>query len=76
MSGRRLPYSGAHGDSRLVPGPGAARRRPPVVGDEVVVLVLDLGVADRLTIFHTEAPIDDVARRDKAMAALESLRRS
>ncbi|GAA3854506.1 hypothetical protein GCM10022275_01240 [Tessaracoccus defluvii] len=40
------------------------------------MLVLDLGVADRLTIFHTEAPIDDVARRDKAMAALESLRRS
>lgn len=47
----------------------------PVVGDEIVVVVLDAGVKDTLTLFHTQAPIEDQDRKEKVAAALDSLSR-
>ncbi len=46
-----------------------------VLGDEVVVLVLDNGHPNTLTLFHTQAPIGDEDRKAKVRACLESLRR-
>ena len=45
----------------------------PVSGDEVVVVVLQSGTEDTLTLFHTQAPIEDQKRKDAVAAALESL---
>lgn len=47
----------------------------PVTGDEVVVVVLDAGDDDRLTLFHSQAPIEDPDRKAKVAEALESLSR-
>lgn len=47
----------------------------PVTGDEIVVVVLDPGADDTLTLFHTQAPIEDQDRKDMVAAALESLSR-
>ncbi len=47
----------------------------PVTGDEVVVVVLDAGDADTLTLFHSQAPIEDQTRKDQVDAALDSLSR-
>ncbi|PIE21564.1 MAG: hypothetical protein CSA64_01515 [Arachnia propionica] len=47
----------------------------PVVGDQVVVVVLAEGTPGHLTVFHTEAPIDDERRLAQVATALESLRR-
>lgn len=47
----------------------------PVTGDEIVVVVLDAGAEDTLTLFHTQAPIEDQDRKDQVAAALETLSR-
>ena len=44
-----------------------------VVGDEVIVLVVDTGRPDGLAVFHTEAPIGDARRIDLTNAALASV---
>lgn len=46
-----------------------------VSGDEVVVLVLDAGDDDTLTLFHSQAPIEDEGRKDKVTEALSTLSR-
>lgn len=46
-----------------------------VSGDEVVVLVLDAGADDTLTLFHSQAPIEDERRKDKVAEALSTLSR-
>ena len=45
----------------------------PVTGDEVVVVVLDAGADDSLTLFHSQAPIEDQGRKDKVAEALSTL---
>ena len=45
-----------------------------VTGDEVVVVVIDDG-SETLTLFHTQAPIEDDKRKKKVAAALDSLGR-
>ncbi len=47
----------------------------PVTGDEVVVVVLDAGDGSTLTLFHSQAPIEDQERKDMVAAALDSLSR-
>lgn len=47
----------------------------PVTGDEIVVVVVDGGDPDSLTLFHTQAPIEDQDRKDKVAEALDSLSR-
>ncbi|MGO1384769.1 MAG: DUF2510 domain-containing protein [Arachnia sp.] len=46
-----------------------------VTGDEVVVVVLQAGTDDTLTLFHSQAPIEDQERKDLVAAALDSLSR-
>ncbi len=46
-----------------------------VSGDEVVVVVLEAGGEDTLTLFHSQAPIGDQERQDLVGAALDSLSR-
>lgn len=48
----------------------------PVSGDEVVVVVLSEGNEGALTIFHSQAPIEDQRRKDKVAEALSTLSRS
>ncbi|WP_199711197.1 DUF2510 domain-containing protein [Tessaracoccus antarcticus] len=45
----------------------------PVSGDEVVIVVLDNGAKDSLTLFHSQAPIEDQRRKDKVADALATL---
>ncbi|MEO7586946.1 MAG: DUF2510 domain-containing protein [Arachnia sp.] len=47
----------------------------PVSGDEVVIVVLDAGAKDSLTLFHSQAPIEDQRRKDKVAKALTTLSR-
>ncbi len=47
----------------------------PVTGDEVVIVVLDVGDPAHLVLFHSQAPIEDQKRKDLVFKALESLRR-
>ncbi len=47
----------------------------PVSGDEVVVLALDTGDDNNLTLFHSQAPIEDQRRKDKVAKALGTLSR-
>ena len=44
-----------------------------VTGDEVVVVILDAGADDTLTLFHSQAPIEDQDRKDKVAEALGTL---
>lgn len=44
-----------------------------VSGDEVVVVVLQSGTDDTLTLFHSQAPIEDQRRKDLVARALDSL---
>ena len=46
-----------------------------VTGDEVVVLALDTGDENNLTLFHSQAPIEDQRRKDKVAEALGTLSR-
>lgn len=46
-----------------------------VSGDEVVVVVLDAGADDTLTLFHSQAPIEDQDRKDKVAKALSTMSR-
>lgn len=46
-----------------------------VVGDEIVVVVLDAGDPDHLVLFHSQAVIDDDRRKEQVADALESLGR-
>ena len=46
-----------------------------VSGDEVVVVVLEAGDDDTLTLFHSQAPIEDEQRKDLVATALDSLSR-
>ncbi|MCC2593479.1 DUF2510 domain-containing protein [Tessaracoccus sp. OS52] len=48
----------------------------PVIGDEIVVVVVDSGDPDSLTLFHSQAPIDDQRRKDLVAEALNSLSRN
>lgn len=45
----------------------------PVSGDEVVVVVLESNEEGTLTLFHSQAPIEDQGRKEKVATALESL---
>lgn len=45
----------------------------PVTGDEVVVVALDAGADGTLTLFHSQAPIEDERRKDKVAKALDTL---
>jgi len=47
-----------------------------VLGDEAVVVILDQGAAGTVTLFHTQAPIGDSARKEMVKKSLESLSRS
>lgn len=47
-----------------------------VLGDEAVVVVLDQGAANTVTLFHTQAPIGDSARKEMVKKSLDSLSRS
>ncbi|MDO5737352.1 MAG: DUF2510 domain-containing protein [Propionibacteriaceae bacterium] len=47
----------------------------PVTGDEVVVVVLQVGTDDSMTMFHSQAPIEDERRKDKVADALSTLSR-
>ena len=47
-----------------------------VLGDEVVVVILDQGAADTVTLFHTQAPIGDSSRKELVERSLDSLSRS
>ena len=46
-----------------------------VLGDEAVVVILDQGAADTVTLFHTQAPIGDSNRQELVRRCLESLGR-
>ncbi len=46
-----------------------------VTGDEVVVVVLQAGGDNTLTLFHSQAPIEDQERKDLVATALDSLSR-
>lgn len=46
-----------------------------VSGDEVVVVVLESDEEGTLTLFHSQAPIEDQGRKDKVATALDSLSR-
>lgn len=50
------------------------RQPHPVLGDEIIVLVVDTGRAGQLAIFHAEAPIRDQRRIDLINKALDSVR--
>ena len=45
----------------------------PVTGDEVVIVVLEAGDENTLTLFHSQAPIEDQNRKDLVATAMESL---
>lgn len=47
----------------------------PVTGDEVVVVVLDVGDPEHLVLFHSQAPIEDPERKSLVADALASLSR-
>ena len=46
-----------------------------VLGDEVVVVILDQGAPNTITLFHTQAPIGDSARQEMVKKSLDSLGR-
>ena len=46
-----------------------------VLGDEAVVVILDQGAADTVTLFHTQAPIGDSDRQEMVKKSLETLGR-
>lgn len=45
----------------------------PVTGDEVVIVVLEAGGGNALTLFHSQAPIEDQKRKDLVAEALGTL---
>ena len=47
-----------------------------VQGDEVVVVVVDQGAPDTMTLFHTQARIEDPAVKEQVAACLNSLQRA
>ncbi|RRD03508.1 DUF2510 domain-containing protein [Arachnia propionica] len=48
----------------------------PVSGDEVVVLMTEVGVEGHFTLFHTQAPIEDPRRKELVATCLDSLQRA
>ncbi len=46
-----------------------------VLGDEAVVVIVDQGAGDTVTLFHTQAPINDSDRQALVKASLDSLGR-
>ena len=47
-----------------------------VLGDEAVVVIVDQGAGDTVTLFHTQAPINDSDRQALVKASLDSLGRA
>lgn len=47
-----------------------------VLGDEVVILVVETDSQEAFTLFHTQAPIGDQARQDLVAACLDSFQRA
>ena len=46
-----------------------------MLGEEAVVVILDQGAANTVTLFHTQAPIGDSARKEMVKKSLDSLSR-